>query len=163
MVDKPKLAEYVSRLQHWRDRYERYLDARPRVQSLDLISHWLMEFQFVKLDEIDVPGQYLEVRSNQCGHRRDAKCLRQYSLSTDPSNLVVSGDLDPSLRSAVVKATASSVSSYMAMTASNLTSLCSSQWQDGSGEKIELCSSSGHSTCEGLGAWSSQACNDIFI
>ena len=61
MVHRPILSEYVSRLQHWRDRYERFLDARPRVQSLDLISHWLMEFQFVKLDEIDVPGQYLEV------------------------------------------------------------------------------------------------------
>ena len=61
MVNKPILSEYIARLQHWRDRYERYLDSRPRVNSLDLISHWLMEFQFVKLDEIDVPGQYLEV------------------------------------------------------------------------------------------------------
>ena len=37
------------------------MDSRPRVQPLDLISHWLVEFQYSKFDEVEVPGQYLEV------------------------------------------------------------------------------------------------------
>lgn len=57
------MQEYIRKLQQWRDRYERYLDARPRMQPLDLISHWLMEFQYTKFDEVEVPGQYLEVIS----------------------------------------------------------------------------------------------------
>lgn len=58
---KPSLAELIQRLQRWRNRYERYLDARPRVQSLDMLSHHLLEFQYGKWDEIEVPGQYTEV------------------------------------------------------------------------------------------------------
>lgn len=58
---KPSLYEYIQRLQHWRGRYEKFLDARPRVQPLDLLSHWLVEFQYTKFDEVEVPGQYLEV------------------------------------------------------------------------------------------------------
>ena len=53
--------EYIQRLQHWRDRYEKFLDSRPRSQHLDLLSHWLVEFQYQKIDEVEVPGQYLEV------------------------------------------------------------------------------------------------------
>ena len=60
----PKLThqEYMQRLQSWRDRYERSLDSRPRTQSLDSISHYLTQFQYSKIDEIEVPGQYTEVR-----------------------------------------------------------------------------------------------------
>lgn len=63
----PLLPDYIRRLQHWRDRYEKYLDSRPRVQPLDLLSHWLTEFQYAKFDEVEVPGQYLEVRT-ECIH-----------------------------------------------------------------------------------------------
>ncbi|KAI0921097.1 hypothetical protein AcW2_006184 [Taiwanofungus camphoratus] len=66
LKSKPSLYEYIQRLQKWRDKHERYLDARPRIQSLDLISHYLMEFQYGKFDEIEVPGQYTEDKdSNQ--------------------------------------------------------------------------------------------------
>ncbi|EPT03792.1 hypothetical protein FOMPIDRAFT_150002 [Fomitopsis schrenkii] len=61
---KPSLAEFIQRLQRWRNRYERYLDARPRVQSLDMLSHHLLEFQYGKWDEIEVPGQYTEDKDN---------------------------------------------------------------------------------------------------
>lgn len=37
------------------------MDSRPRVQPLDLMSHWLVEFQYTKFDEVEVPGQYHEV------------------------------------------------------------------------------------------------------
>ncbi len=54
--------EYIRKLQQWRDKYERFLDARPRVQSLENLSHYLIEFQYTKFDEVEVPGQYTEVR-----------------------------------------------------------------------------------------------------
>lgn len=53
--------EYIQRLQQWRDKYEVLLDGRPRVQPLDSLSHYLTEFQYSKVDELDVPGQYTEV------------------------------------------------------------------------------------------------------
>ncbi|KAF5387961.1 hypothetical protein D9615_000446 [Tricholomella constricta] len=63
---KPNLYEYVQKLQQWRDRYEAILDARPRVQQLAMLSHYLTEFQYSKVDEIEVPGQYTEDKdSNQ--------------------------------------------------------------------------------------------------
>jgi transformation/transcription domain-associated protein len=58
----PNLPKYIQRLQKWRGRYERHLDSRPRAQPLDLLSHYLAEFQYGKTDEIEVPGQYTEVR-----------------------------------------------------------------------------------------------------
>lgn len=61
---KPKLtlAEYIQRLNLWREKYERYLDSRPRLQSLDTISHYLAEYPHGKYDDIEIPGQYTEVR-----------------------------------------------------------------------------------------------------
>jgi transformation/transcription domain-associated protein len=61
LKSKPTQYEYVQRLQQWRDRYEKSLGSRPRIQSLDLLSHYLAEFQYGKFDEIEVPGQYTEV------------------------------------------------------------------------------------------------------
>ncbi|PFH52762.1 hypothetical protein AMATHDRAFT_1809 [Amanita thiersii Skay4041] len=57
---KPSHYEYIQRLQEWRDRYEKLLDSRPRVQPLAVLSHYLTEFQYSKVDEIEVPGQYTE-------------------------------------------------------------------------------------------------------
>jgi transformation/transcription domain-associated protein len=59
---KPPHYEYIQRLQRWRDKYEKYLDSRPRLQPLDILSHYLTEFQYGKFDDIEVPGQYTEVR-----------------------------------------------------------------------------------------------------
>jgi transformation/transcription domain-associated protein len=58
---KPNQLEYLRRLQSWRARYEKDLDARPKSQSLDLISHYLTEFHYGKFDDIEIPGQYTEV------------------------------------------------------------------------------------------------------
>lgn len=58
---KPNLREYIRRLQVWRDKYEVILESRPRFQSLNGLSHYLAEFHHSKFDEIEVPGQYLEV------------------------------------------------------------------------------------------------------
>jgi transformation/transcription domain-associated protein len=59
---KLTLREYIRRMMQWRDKYENILDSRPRFQSLDTVSKWLIEFQHGKFDEVEVPGQYLEVR-----------------------------------------------------------------------------------------------------
>ncbi|THH01673.1 hypothetical protein EW026_g1062 [Hermanssonia centrifuga] len=60
LKSKPTLYEYIQRLQVWRDKYEKHLSTRPRVQSLDVLSHYLTDFQHGKFDEIEVPGQYTE-------------------------------------------------------------------------------------------------------
>ena len=58
----PHLPEYCTRLQRWRDKYEKYLDSRPREQTLDTVSHYLIEYPHGKYDDIEIPGQYTEVR-----------------------------------------------------------------------------------------------------
>lgn len=55
------MQQYLRKLQVWRNRYEAHLELRPKKQPLDLLSHWLVEFQHAKFDEIEIPGQYLEV------------------------------------------------------------------------------------------------------
>lgn len=61
LKSKLTLTEYIHRLQLWRVKYEKYLNCRPRIQSMESVSHYLTEFQFGKFDEIEVPGQYTEV------------------------------------------------------------------------------------------------------
>ncbi|EJF61235.1 atypical/PIKK/TRRAP protein kinase [Dichomitus squalens LYAD-421 SS1] len=61
---KPTLNEYIRKLQQWRDKYERLLDARPRVQSLENLGPYLIEFQYTKFDEVEVPGQYTEEKDS---------------------------------------------------------------------------------------------------
>ncbi|KAG7096929.1 hypothetical protein E1B28_004330 [Marasmius oreades] len=56
--------EYIQRLQRWRNKYEALLDSRPSRPSLDILSHYLTEFQYNKVDEIEVPGQYTEDKDN---------------------------------------------------------------------------------------------------
>ena len=58
---KPNLQQYVMRLQEWRDRYESILDRKTRTMYLETCSHWLIEFQYRRFDEIEVFGQYLKV------------------------------------------------------------------------------------------------------
>lgn len=61
MKDMPRLREYIKRLQWWRDTYEKNLDARPRTQPLDQGGCNLIEFHHAKFDEVEVPGQYVQV------------------------------------------------------------------------------------------------------
>ena len=71
---QPRLPEYCVRLQRWRDKYEKYLDSRPRVQTLDTVSHYLIDYPHSKYDDIEIPGQYTEVSASD---------LIIYSNSTD--------------------------------------------------------------------------------
>ncbi|TFK23272.1 atypical/PIKK/TRRAP protein kinase [Coprinopsis marcescibilis] len=66
LTSKPDYALYMQRLQQWRDKFEKIIDSRPRLQPLVILSHYLTEFQYSKVDEIEVPGQYTEEKdSNQ--------------------------------------------------------------------------------------------------
>ncbi|PPQ93995.1 hypothetical protein CVT25_009843 [Psilocybe cyanescens] len=66
ITNKPTHYEYIQRLQAWRDRFEGLFDSRPRIQPLVVLSHYLTEFQYSKIDEIEIPGQYTEDKdSNQ--------------------------------------------------------------------------------------------------
>jgi len=61
ITNKPTHYEYIQRLQQWREKFELILEARPRLQPLAVLSHYLTEFQYSKIDEIEIPGQYTEV------------------------------------------------------------------------------------------------------
>ncbi|KAF2754000.1 hypothetical protein EJ05DRAFT_457386 [Pseudovirgaria hyperparasitica] len=59
---KPTMYEYIHRLRKWRNRFEEKLDRRPAVKELESYSQQLSDFKFVKFDEVEVPGQYLQHR-----------------------------------------------------------------------------------------------------
>ncbi|KAI8880605.1 hypothetical protein K501DRAFT_224440 [Backusella circina FSU 941] len=61
---KLTLEEYVAKLRLWRDKFEAMLDARPRRHKLETSSHYLVEFQHQKFDDVEIPGQYLMLKDN---------------------------------------------------------------------------------------------------
>lgn len=63
IANKPSHYDYIRKLQQWRQKFETVLDARPRLQPLALLSHYLTEFEYSKIDDIEIPGQYTEVGS----------------------------------------------------------------------------------------------------
>ena len=72
---KPTMYEYIQRLRIWRDKFEEKLDRRPYSQSLESFNHHLSDFRYMKLDEVEVPGQYLQHRDrNQDFIRIDRFC-----------------------------------------------------------------------------------------
>ncbi|WFD31947.1 transcription-associated protein 1 [Malassezia sp. CBS 17886] len=77
---KPNLREYVARLQRWRDRYEESLDRRPKRQHLEHCSHYLVEFQHQKFDDVEIPGQYLHLEDSNANFVRIARFLPEYGL-----------------------------------------------------------------------------------
>ncbi|KAI9779803.1 MAG: hypothetical protein M1835_004619 [Candelina submexicana] len=62
VTKKPTMYEYIHKLRRWRDRFEEKLDHRPSRQLLEQFSPHLSEFRFLKFDEVEVPGQYLQHR-----------------------------------------------------------------------------------------------------
>ncbi|KAL4904464.1 hypothetical protein BDW74DRAFT_31128 [Aspergillus multicolor] len=60
VIKKPTMYEYIQKLRRWRDRFEEKLDRRPQIQFLETYSPHLSEFRFLKFDEVEIPGQYLQ-------------------------------------------------------------------------------------------------------
>lgn len=60
---KPTMYEYIQKLRVWRNRFEERLDQnRNQRATLESYTHQLSEFRFLKFDEVEVPGQYLQHR-----------------------------------------------------------------------------------------------------
>ena len=55
------LKEYIVKVTEWKERLENLLDKRPRYKSLETWSHWLVEYQLNKLEEVVMPGSWAEV------------------------------------------------------------------------------------------------------
>lgn len=68
----------MKRLQQWRDRLEKNIDSRPRMQPLTYLSHYLTEFQYSKVDEIEVPGQYTEDKDSNQAFTRIQKFVPKF-------------------------------------------------------------------------------------
>ena len=60
VIKKPTMVEYIQKLRRWRDKFEEKLDRRQQWQALESYSPHLSEFRFLKFDEVEVPGQYLQ-------------------------------------------------------------------------------------------------------
>ncbi|KAI0019632.1 FAT domain-containing protein [Xylariomycetidae sp. FL0641] len=57
---KPTMYEYIHKLRKWRDKFEEKLDRRNPKAYLESYSRHLSEFRYLKFDEVEVPGQYLQ-------------------------------------------------------------------------------------------------------
>ncbi|KAI1261293.1 FAT domain-containing protein [Xylariaceae sp. FL1019] len=57
---KPTMYEYIHKLRKWRDKFEEKLDRRSSHANLEAYSRHLSEFRYLKFDEVEVPGQYLQ-------------------------------------------------------------------------------------------------------
>lgn len=62
LKDKPEFDLYVSRLRKWRDRFEEMLDRRSGTMNLEALSPHLSEFHYQKFEDVEVPGQYAELK-----------------------------------------------------------------------------------------------------
>ncbi|KAI2643463.1 FAT domain-containing protein [Xylaria nigripes] len=57
---KPTMYEYIHKLRKWRDKFEEKLDRRNPTAYLESYSRHLSEFRYLKFDDVEVPGQYLQ-------------------------------------------------------------------------------------------------------
>lgn len=59
---KPTMFEYIHKLRKWRDKFEEKLDRRNSHMNLENYTSLLSEFKYQKFDEVEVPGQYLQLK-----------------------------------------------------------------------------------------------------
>ena len=62
---KPTMYEYIHKLRRWRDKFEEKLDRRRTPVPLENYFHFapvLSEFRFQKFDDVEIPGQYLQLK-----------------------------------------------------------------------------------------------------
>lgn len=62
LKEKPEFDLYLARLRKWRDRIEEILDRRPGAMNLEALSPHLSEFHYQKFEDVEVPGQYSELK-----------------------------------------------------------------------------------------------------
>lgn len=83
---KLNLEEYVAKLRLWRDKFEAMLDSRPRKQKLEALSHYLVEFQHQKFDDVEIPGQYLMLTDNANNFLRIDRFLPEVEIIRNYGN-----------------------------------------------------------------------------
>ena len=64
ILSKPTLSQLVERFRSWRDKLEILLDSRPQSHYLEHFTQYLAEFENSKFDDIEVPGQYFQMKSS---------------------------------------------------------------------------------------------------
>lgn len=64
LKERPEFDVYVQRLRKWRDRFEEMLDRRPGTMNLEALSPHLSEFHYQKFEDVEVPGQYSELKDD---------------------------------------------------------------------------------------------------
>ncbi|KAF2021383.1 hypothetical protein BU24DRAFT_487816 [Aaosphaeria arxii CBS 175.79] len=77
---KPTMFQYIQKLRIWRNRFEERLDKRKLVVPLESYTHQLNEFRFLKFDDVEVPGQYLQHRDKNSDFVRIERFLPDVEL-----------------------------------------------------------------------------------
>jgi transformation/transcription domain-associated protein len=80
VVHKPTMFEYINKLRLWRNRFEERLDRRRLTMPLESFTHQLNEFRFLKFDDVEVPGQYLQHRDKNSDFVRIERFLPDVDL-----------------------------------------------------------------------------------
>ncbi|KAF2111319.1 hypothetical protein BDV96DRAFT_190671 [Lophiotrema nucula] len=80
VVHKPTMYEYIQKLRIWRNRFEERLDRRKLVQPLEQYTSQLSEYKYVKFDDVEVPGQYLQHRDKNSDFVRIERFLPDVDL-----------------------------------------------------------------------------------
>ncbi|PSN75346.1 hypothetical protein BS50DRAFT_671522 [Corynespora cassiicola Philippines] len=78
--NKPTMYEYIQKLRIWRNRFEERLDRRKTKVPLENYTHQLSEFRFLKFDDVEVPGQYLQHRDKNSDFVRIERFLPEVDL-----------------------------------------------------------------------------------
>ncbi|ODV88694.1 hypothetical protein CANCADRAFT_52791 [Tortispora caseinolytica NRRL Y-17796] len=79
--EKPTLKAYVAKMRKWRDRWEERLDSRRSSVSLESLSPHLCEFHYQKFEEIDIPGQYLQLTQSNIHFAKIGRFLPDVKLN----------------------------------------------------------------------------------
>ncbi|KAF1996459.1 hypothetical protein P154DRAFT_623225 [Amniculicola lignicola CBS 123094] len=77
---KPTMFQYIQKLRVWRNRFEERLDRRKLTVPLEQYTHQLSEFRFLKFDDVEVPGQYLQHRDKNSDFVRIERFLPDVDL-----------------------------------------------------------------------------------
>ncbi|KAF2790408.1 hypothetical protein K505DRAFT_251218 [Melanomma pulvis-pyrius CBS 109.77] len=80
VAHKPTMYEYIQKLRIWRNRFEERLDRRKLITPLETFTHQLNEFRFLKFDDVEVPGQYLQHRDKNSDFVRIERFLPDVDL-----------------------------------------------------------------------------------
>ncbi|CAK7274206.1 transcription-associated protein 1 [Sporothrix epigloea] len=77
---RPTMYEYIQNLRQWRNKFEDKLDRRTSKVPLEQLSPHLCEFRYLKMDDIEIPGQYLQLKDKNTDFIRIDRFIPQVEL-----------------------------------------------------------------------------------